>query len=1005
MEPKRVIFVSAVSNEFHNAPPGKRHLFKSYREVLEQAFRILAPHYEVIIQEHFAEGFGDLLETLDHEIARSLLVIHLVGDLAGYVPEPAPCRNLRSRHPDLLTSLPELRAAVGDGAGITYTQWELYLAFHYGKRRLIYLAQPDTPRSPMFAPTPADAFSQAAHLRRIEATGAHRGPFQDQGDVTRKAIRSFLHFRVDTTVDPVEPSAEALAAAWAHQEEIVQHLAAAIKKPDPRAVPVTDSANTAAFIAAVRAAAHSWQVNLMTIVDIAARHAEKVRAAAEQRATPETLHDLAFTELAQGDYTAARFWSRRAADLSQKLRLQQPDDEPFHREAAVNALLLLHEAAKAAHDIPAAIAAFEEAGSLVNKETDPLLWAGIHEPLASFLLEQAKLDRAEELINDLVDIREEHQGESHRELGGTLLLWAHLLYFRANYSGIESVASRAERIFAGQNPPDLVGVAAAIGHRALALEKEGRLAEAEPLMRRALAIAETSFGPDHPNVAGALNNLAALLQATNRLAEAEPLIRRALAIDETSFGPDHPNAAIRLNNLAALLQATNRLAEAERLLRRALAIDETSFGSNHPNVTAALSNLAQLLKATNRLAEAEPLMRRVLAIAETSFGPDHPNVTAALINLAQLLQATNRLAEAEPLLRRALAIAETSFGPDHPEVATALNNLAGLLQATNRLAEAEPLMRRALAIAETTFGPNHPNVANILSHLAQLLKATNRLAETEPLMRRVLAIAETSFGPDHPEVATALNNLATLLQASNRLPEAERLLRRALAIFETSFGPEHPNVATALSNLAQLLQATNRLAEAEPLLRRALAIAETSFGPDHPEVANILSYLPQLLKATNRLAEAEPLIRRALAIDETSFGPDHPNAAIRLNNLAALLQATNRLAEAERLLRRALAIDETSFGSNHPNVAAAINNLAALLQDTNRLAEAEPLMRRVVEIFFKFTVSTGHQHPHLQAAVGNYAGLLQQMGRSKAEVLAQLNDIGKAYGIQFGGGG
>ena len=42
-----------------------------------------------------------------------------------------------------------------------------------------------------------------------------------------------------------------------------------------------------------------------------------------------------------------------------------------------------------------------------------------------------------------------------------------------------------------------------------------------------------------------LNNLADLLQATNRLAEAEPLMRRALAIDETSYGPDHPNVAIR----------------------------------------------------------------------------------------------------------------------------------------------------------------------------------------------------------------------------------------------------------------------------------------------------------------------------------------------------------------------------------------------------------------------------------------------------------------------------
>ena len=36
-----------------------------------------------------------------------------------------------------------------------------------------------------------------------------------------------------------------------------------------------------------------------------------------------------------------------------------------------------------------------------------------------------------------------------------------------------------------------------------------------------------------------------LLQATNRLGEAEPLMRRALAIDEASYGPDHPNVAIR----------------------------------------------------------------------------------------------------------------------------------------------------------------------------------------------------------------------------------------------------------------------------------------------------------------------------------------------------------------------------------------------------------------------------------------------------------------------------
>ena len=51
--------------------------------------------------------------------------------------------------------------------------------------------------------------------------------------------------------------------------------------------------------------------------------------------------------------------------------------------------------------------------------------------------------------------------------------------------------------------------------------------------KRAVAIDETSVGKDHPTVATRLNKLAQLLKATNRLSEAEPLLRRSLAIDES----------------------------------------------------------------------------------------------------------------------------------------------------------------------------------------------------------------------------------------------------------------------------------------------------------------------------------------------------------------------------------------------------------------------------------------------------------------------------------------
>jgi WD40 repeat protein/tetratricopeptide (TPR) repeat protein len=293
-----------------------------------------------------------------------------------------------------------------------------------------------------------------------------------------------------------------------------------------------------------------------------------------------------------------------------------------------------------------------------------------------------------------------------------------------------------------------------------------------------------------------MSQLALLLYTKALYGEAEPLLRRALAIDESSLGPDHPDVARDLNNLIELLRATNRLAEAEPLARRALAIAEANFGPAHPTVAGSLNNLAQLLQATNRLAEAEPLMRRALAMDEARFGPDHPTVARDLNNLALLLQVTNRLAEVEPLMRRALVIDEASFGPDHPTVARDLNNFAELLRATNRLAEAEPLYRRALAIDEASFGAGHPTVASRLSNLAELLGVSSRPNEAEPLMRRALAIDEASLGADHPTVAIDLSNLALLLQATNRLAEAEPLMRRALAIFvdfERKTGHPHPH--------------------------------------------------------------------------------------------------------------------------------------------------------------------------------------------------------------------
>jgi hypothetical protein len=74
------------------------------------------------------------------------------------------------------------------------------------------------------------------------------------------------------------------------------------------------------------------------------------------------------------------------------------------------------------------------------------------------------------------------------------------------------------------------------------------------------------------------------------------------------------------------------------------------------------------------------------------------------------------------------------------------------------------------------------------------------------------------------------------------------------------------------------------------------------------------------------------------------------------------------------------------------SATASINNLALLLP-TSRPVEAEPLSRRAVAIVLGFTHRTGHEHPHLRVALANHAGFLRELGRSEADIQAELDRL------------
>ena len=108
--------------------------------------------------------------------------------------------------------------------------------------------------------------------------------------------------------------------------------------------------------------------------------------------------------------------------------------------------------------------------------------------------------------------------------------------------------------------------------------------------------------------------MARLLQDQGKLAEAEPLCREALATSRETLGKKHPSTVSFISNMAGLLESQGKLAEAEPLFREAYKYFRNLFGHRHPRTVDTAHGLGHLLKARGEHAEAAPLLAMSLEV-------------------------------------------------------------------------------------------------------------------------------------------------------------------------------------------------------------------------------------------------------------------------------------------------------------------------------------------------------------------------------------------------------
>ena len=102
---------------------------------------------------------------------------------------------------------------------------------------------------------------------------------------------------------------------------------------------------------------------------------------------------------------------------------------------------------------------------------------------------------------------------------------------------------------------------------------------------------ERLLGPGHPDTIRAQNDLALAYREAGRVAEAVPLLERALAAEEQLLGAGHPSTLASRNNLGSAYRATGRPAEAVALFEQNAAACEALLGADHPKTVASRHSL------------------------------------------------------------------------------------------------------------------------------------------------------------------------------------------------------------------------------------------------------------------------------------------------------------------------------------------------------------------------------------------------------------------------------
>jgi eukaryotic-like serine/threonine-protein kinase len=324
--------------------------------------------------------------------------------------------------------------------------------------------------------------------------------------------------------------------------------------------------------------------------------------------------------------------------------------------------------------------------------SQPLVEAELKLTIGTTYRDIGLADEAEAMTRDALRLSRATLGETNLLVAHCLIAVGSVLKRFGSAAEAERLLRQAVEIQRAIPDPDDAAVADGIDYlsRAIRVQK-AKLNEAEALTREVLARRIKLFGSEDMSVGKSLNNLGIVLSLQGKSAEAEAAIRRAVVILKKIPVEGNPELCWSYRCLAITLEHEGRLPEAEAAYREGLELTRTVNGEDSRYTDDAFARVAAILRQQDKPAELETLLRDSVERRKKLLGDTHPRLASSLADLIHFLLSREKFTDAELAARESLAIREKK-SPDDWDTFQARSLLGTCLLGQKKYSEAEPLL-------------------------------------------------------------------------------------------------------------------------------------------------------------------------------------------------------------------------------------------------------------------------------------------------------------------------